>query len=282
MLTTLSRRPLPTLNFRTFSFKPSSTTTTTGSKKDNTKQHPHPHHHHITIKEKDPIAEVPSLLISVPLAASGTIAGGLAAYLGGAEARASHLSPIGAFVLTTLGGCGGGTFRACLSGQPAAWIGAPGYMYACLALGGAGYLGLLERLRTSRAGQLFMKTIFKMSIPGCAIVGGEIARNTNAYTGMLFGLITATGGGFIRDVILSRPPAALHYGNTFVEAAPVMAGALFHSLIYEPLRTRPNVRYLSTILGTLWLNRYLTKHYLNNGKNIAMKNIENKNKFGKK
>ena len=255
MLTTISHRPFPAMSLRCVTFKPSSTISASSLKST----------HKTSPKEKDPIAEVPSLLISVPLATSGSIAGGLAAYLGGAEARTSGLSPVGAFVLATLGGCGGGTLRSCLSGLPASWITAPGYMYMCLALGGAGYLGLLERARRSRLGKLFMQTIFKMSVPGCAIVGGEIARSTNAYTGMLFGLITATGGGFVRDVVLGRTPAALRYGSTFVEAAPVLVGALLHSLTYEPLRTRPNVRYLSTIAGTLLLNRYLSKHYLGDG-----------------
>lgn len=207
-------------------------------------------------------APAPSLWISIPLALSGTTAGMLAAYLGGADARASKLSPIGGFVLATLGGAGGGTLRACLSGQPAAWISAPGYLYACLAMGGAGYLGLGERVRQSRLGKLFMQTVFKLSVPGCAIVGGEIAQSTNAYTGMLFGLITATGGGFVRDVILSRaPPAALAYGPTFVDAAPVVLGTLVHSSTARIFRKSPNARYLTTIAAALGLNNYLAKRF---------------------
>lgn len=256
MLTSIPRyhQTLPTLNTLLKSFA----STTTVKKPVNNLKSKAAH----TKKPKDPVAEVPSLLITGPLAVSGTIAGNLAAYLGGVEARASNLSPIGAFVLATLGGAGGGTLRACLCGQPASWISAPGYMYTCLAAGGAGYFGLLEKVRKSRAGKLFMQAIFKLSIPGCAIVGGEIGKDTNAFTGMLFGLITSTGGGFIRDVVLSRRPGALTYGNTFVEAAPVMVGSLLHSITYEPLKSRPNVRYLTTIGATLWLNRYLSKRYL--------------------
>lgn len=262
MISTLKYRS--SLPLRTILFRPSTTTT----------QSPKPNPNSLSKKSKkpeDPLASVPSLLISVPLAVSGTIAGGLAAYLGGVSARASRLSPIGAFVLSTLGGAGGGTLRSCLSAQPASWIGSPAYMYCCLALGGAGYLGLLERVRLSKAGKLFTEVIFKLSIPGCAIVGGEVARSSNLFTGALFGLITATGGGFLRDVILSRPPAALGYGNAFTEAAPVMVGSVVHAMSYDALRSRPNVRYLTTIASTLWLNNYLSKRYVDNKTNVKSK-----------
>ena len=204
---------------------------------------------------------IPSPLLVAPLSVSGSIAGVLAGFLNGKEARARNMSPVGAAIMAGIGGAGGGTIKSCLSGEPAGWIRDPSYLYICLAAGAAGYLGLGKTLSESAGGQRFMNTIFGLSTPGCALVGGAVAESTNYLTGAFFGVLTVAGGGIIKDVLLGKKPSVFYY-NSFSQTLPVVLGSIVYAWSGKRVKSI-NARWLLTIATT-----FLTGHAINKKKEL--------------
>jgi uncharacterized membrane protein YeiH len=143
------------------------------------------------------------------------------AILGGIAARAARLDPVGFVVLAILSGLGGGMIRDTLlqRGTPAALVD-PSYLIVALA--GAA-IALLLKL-TGRWTQRGLTLLDALAVGCWAAVG--VQKTLDAGLGwlpaILLGVITAIGGGMVRDVLLMRVPAVFG-GNTLYATSALLA-----------------------------------------------------------
>ncbi len=144
------------------------------------------------------------------------------AMLGGLIARQEKLDPIGFATLAVLSGLGGGLLRDTLlqSGTPAALT---NYAYLLIALAGAAvsYVVNVEGLTWSRV----WPVVDAVALGCWATAGAQkaLAVGLGLLPAVLLGVITAVGGGAIRDVVLRRVPGIL--GGSTLYATAAFAGA---------------------------------------------------------
>lgn len=144
------------------------------------------------------------------------------AVLGGLIARQEKLDPIGFATLAVLSGLGGGLLRDTLlqSGTPAALT---DYAYLLIALAGAAvsYLVNVDGLTWSRV----WPVVDAVALGCWATAGAQkaLAVGLGLLPAVLLGVITAVGGGAIRDVVLRRVPGIL--GGSTLYATAAFAGA---------------------------------------------------------
>ncbi|GAB97076.1 putative membrane protein YeiH [Kineosphaera limosa] len=150
------------------------------------------------------------------------------ATMGALIARAEKLDPVGFATLAILSGLGGGIIRDTLlqQGPPVALT---DYAYVLTALTAAALMfGIRVR---GRMWQRVWPVVDGIALGSWAAAGAlkTLAAGLGWLPAILLGVITAVGGGALRDIVLRRTPAVLG-GNTLyatcaVAAAAVMVGA---------------------------------------------------------
>ncbi len=150
------------------------------------------------------------------------LAGVLAnAMLGGLAARTARLDIFGFVVLAIASGLGGGIIRDVLLGSgPVLALTNPFYLWVAIA--GALVVAVVP-FRSPRSA--FVLVVVDASALGCwAAVGTQ--RGLSAGLGwlpaILLGVVTAVGGGMVRDLLLVRRPAVLG-GNTLYATSALVA-----------------------------------------------------------
>lgn len=147
------------------------------------------------------------------------------ALLGGLIARREKFDPIGFATLAVLSGLGGGLLRDTLlqSGTPAALT---DYRYLLIALVGAAisFLVNVEGVTWSRV----WPVVDAVALGCWATAGAQkaLAVGLGLVPAVLLGVITAVGGGAIRDVVLRRVPGILGGNTLYATAAFAGAGVL--------------------------------------------------------
>jgi uncharacterized membrane protein YeiH len=135
-----------------------------------------------------------------------------------AAARRKHdIVTFGFFAAVT--GVGGGTFRDLLIGAPVFWVAKPEYLLACLAAAGAVWVFGPRRFRPS-----ILTWLDAIGMAAYAVVGALKAGSLGAppLSCIVMGVLTATFGGVIRDV-LAHEPSVLLQRELYV--TPALAGA---------------------------------------------------------
>jgi uncharacterized membrane protein YeiH len=135
-----------------------------------------------------------------------------------AAARRKHdIVTFGFFAAVT--GVGGGTLRDLLIGAPVFWVGRPEYLAACLAAAAAVWVLGPRRFRSS-----ILIWLDAIGMAAYAIVGALKAGSLGAppLSCVVMGVLTATFGGVIRDV-LAHEPSVLLQRELYV--TPALAGA---------------------------------------------------------
>lgn len=132
---------------------------------------------------------------------------------GALAASRRQMDPFGFAALATVTGIGGGTLRDLLLGvRPVNWIETPEIVVICAVVGVAVYFGahFLEPYATSPSGALVWADAIGLAV--FAVVGTEraLALNAPAISAVTMGMITAVGGGVIRDLLSNEPPLILH------------------------------------------------------------------------
>lgn len=148
----------------------------------------------------------------------GVMANGI---LGGVVARHLRMDLVGFTILAIISGLGGGMLRDTLlqQGFPVA-LSNPAYLTTALAGALIAYLLPLEQRWTQR-GLFFVDTL---SI-GCWAATGTtkgMAAGLGWMASILLGVVTAVGGGMIRDVAVGRLPA-IFGGNTLYATSALIA-----------------------------------------------------------
>lgn len=135
-----------------------------------------------------------------------------------AAARRKHdIVTFGFFAAVT--GVGGGTLRDLLIGAPVFWVARPEYLVVCLAAAAAVWVFGPRRFRPS-----ILTWLDAVGMAAYAIVGALKAGSLGAppLSCIVMGVLTATFGGVIRDV-LAHEPSVLLQRELYV--TPALAGA---------------------------------------------------------
>jgi uncharacterized membrane protein YeiH len=121
---------------------------------------------------------------------------------------------IGIFVLAIVGGLGGGLIRDVLiqRGTPAA-LDHSSYLIAAFAAGAVGFFFAQQVARVSWA----MAGIDAVSLGLYTLVGALVGLKADlpALSVILLGVVTAAGGGLLRDVLLAQTPQILLPGTPY-------------------------------------------------------------------
>lgn len=140
---------------------------------------------------------------------------------GALAASRKQMDLVGFILLGTVTGIGGGTIRDALLGKfPVFWIADPRYLITCVAVSAAAFF--LAHIPQSRYRLLLQ--FDAVGLAAFAVIGTETALAANAapVVAIAMGVITATFGGIIRDVLAGESPAILRR-EIYVMAA--LAGA---------------------------------------------------------
>ena len=135
-----------------------------------------------------------------------------------AAARRKHdIVTFGFFAAVT--GVGGGTLRDLLIGAPVFWVARPEYLVVCLVAAAAVWVFGPRRFRPS-----LLIWLDALGMAAFAVVGALKAGSLGAppFSAMVMGVLTATFGGVIRDV-LAHEPSVLLQRELYV--TPALAGA---------------------------------------------------------
>ncbi|MBO1768347.1 TRIC cation channel family protein [Allobranchiibius sp. GilTou38] len=147
------------------------------------------------------------------------------ATLGGVIARAEKLDPFGFATLAVLSGLGGGIIRDVLlqHGTPVALT---DYAYLVTALVGAA-ISFVIRVQ-GRAWDRVWPIIDAVALGTWAAAGAAktLAAGLGWLPAVLLGMITAVGGGVVRDVVLRRIPGVLGGNTLYATCALGAAGVL--------------------------------------------------------
>ena len=137
-----------------------------------------------------------------------------------AAARRNHdIVTFGFFAAVT--GVGGGTLRDLLLDAPVFWVDRPGYVLACLAAALAIWLFGFGRWR-----ELALLWLDAFGMAAYAVVGAAKALSLGAppMSAVVMGVLTATFGGVVRDVLAGEPSVLLRR-EVYVTAALLGAAA---------------------------------------------------------
>jgi uncharacterized membrane protein YeiH len=147
---------------------------------------------------------------------------GVAAFAatGALVASRKEMDIVGFALLATVTGIGGGTIRDLLLGLPVFWVAAPLYLVICVAV--AGLVFATAHVPASRYRLLLW--IDALGLALFAVAGAERALLAGAgpLVAVAMGMITATFGGIIRDVLGAESPVIL---SREIYATAALAGA---------------------------------------------------------
>jgi uncharacterized membrane protein YeiH len=127
---------------------------------------------------------------------------------GALVASRKQMDIVGFALLATVTGIGGGTLRDVLLGQlPVFWVRDPAYLVACVVV--SGLVFLTAHIPQSRHRLLLWFDALGLSL--FAVAGAERAllAGSGATVAVAMGIVTATFGGIIRDVLGAESPVVL-------------------------------------------------------------------------
>lgn len=158
------------------------------------------------------------------------------ALTGALKARSHRMDILGASVLAFATAYGGGTLRDLLIGIRPGWINDP---IALWLVGGAVGVVFLLRQNIER----FEKIFFITDAIGLGMftIGGierSLAHGITESYALVLGVVSASFGGLIADLLSGRVPSLLQKGELYATAA-ALGGLLFIFIRYLPLA--PNV-----------------------------------------
>jgi uncharacterized membrane protein YeiH len=147
------------------------------------------------------------------------------AVLGGLIARQEKMDPIGFAVLAVLSGLGGGLLRDVLlqHGTPVA-LTDPAYLLTAFAGAAASFLANVQ----GRVWDRVWPVVDAVALGCWACTGAQKTLDVALgwLPAVLLGVVTAVGGGAVRDVVLRRVPGVLGGNTLYATAALAAAGTL--------------------------------------------------------
>jgi uncharacterized membrane protein YeiH len=161
----------------------------------------------------------------------------------GALTAGRHKMDIVGYVLIgTITGIGGGTLRDLLLGRKVWWISNPDELILCVVASIIAFFFI--KLKNNHRSVVWLDAI---GLGAFAVVGCHIALIFGApfVVAVFMGMLTATGGGVIRDVLTNTKPMILSAGQLYATAA------LGGSFVYALMITQQASPLLAQALGFL-------------------------------
>lgn len=149
---------------------------------------------------------------------------GFFAFSGGMLAARKTLDPFGAAIIGAVTGMGGGTLRDVLLGRlPVYWIEEPVYLGIALAGALIGYYTSpwAQSIASRRAALIWADAV---GLSVFCVIGAQVALSVEAHwsIALLMGVMSASFGGLVRDIIVNDVPLVLRED---VYALAALAGA---------------------------------------------------------
>jgi uncharacterized membrane protein YeiH len=135
---------------------------------------------------------------------------------GALAASRKQMDIIGFLFLAGVTGIGGGTIRDLIIGVPVFWVADHGYVLVCAAVGIAVYFGA-HRLESRYRLLLWLDAVGMASYAAVGAAKG-LAATGSPVVAVVMGMMTATFGGILRD-LLSSEPSVLLRPEIYVTAA---------------------------------------------------------------
>lgn len=150
------------------------------------------------------------------------------AYGGIVEARRNNLDLVGAFTAAFLSAFGGGTLRdVLLDRRPLYWVAHPSYPLLVFVLTVVVQVAFRGRLPGLGGTWWLITDALGLGLFSAAGVSIAVEQGLPLFPASLFGVITATFGGVLRDVICAQVPEILSGDNCMPPARLRVRGCLF-------------------------------------------------------
>jgi uncharacterized membrane protein YeiH len=167
---------------------------------------------------------------------------------GALTAGKNRMDMIGFILVGTITGIGGGTTRDLLLGRTVWWTQNPEELLLCVAAS----LVTFFFVKDSAARNKWMNWSDALGLASFAVVGCHIALGFGAsfVIAVFMGMLTATGGGVIRDIITNRRPMIMR-GQLYATAA--LGGALVYGSLVQFLSVPELAAELAGFLAAFML-----------------------------
>lgn len=180
----------------------------------------------------------------------------IAGLSGSLIATRNRFDVAGVMVVTMVSALGGGLIRDVLIGAgPPAALRNPDYLYTAFA---AAAVGFVFRQYVTRVNRWFVP-IDAAALGLYTFVGMQKGLNFDLpiLTAMLLGVITATGGGLLRDILSGEVPNVLRPGHLTMTASIV--GASLYAILH--LLGVPGFIDVWIIVGVVMMLRLASEHF---------------------
>jgi uncharacterized membrane protein YeiH len=159
-----------------------------------------------------------------------------------------RMDVVGFVLIGTITGIGGGTTRDLLLGRTVWWTQNPEELVLCVAAALITFFFVKDAASRDR----WMNWSDALGLASFAVVGCHIALNFGApfVIAVFMGMLTATGGGVIRDIITNQRPMIMG-GQLYATAA--LAGALVYGSLVQYVAAPEMVAELAGFLAAFLL-----------------------------
>lgn len=146
---------------------------------------------------------------------------------GALAAGRKKMDIVGYVLIGTITGIGGGTLRDLLLGRKVWWTTNPEELVICIVASMIAFFFIKNAAKQNRS----IVWLDAVGLGAFAVVGAHIALVTGAsfIVAVFMGMLTATGGGAIRDVLTNTKPMILSAGELYATAA--LGGAFVYALL---------------------------------------------------
>jgi uncharacterized membrane protein YeiH len=181
------------------------------------------------------------------------------AFSGTLTAVGNDMGVLGAMILATVTAVGGGTIRDLLlgAGRKAFWIDNVSVLNVCvitclLTLTVWPVLARRLDIKDNSAWPFCLSDALGMS--AFAVLGADrgLDANCSPQGGVVCGLLSATGGGVVRDVLCLKPPRILQ-ANRSMYGTPALVGSMLYVTMRTVLSAREDLALAVGFLGCLSL-----------------------------
>lgn len=164
---------------------------------------------------------------------------------GALTAMRYRMDIIGVVLIGVITGLGGGTIRDLIIGRPVFWVGDPTEIILCIVVAVLTFFFVRNEI-LRRRGMIWGDT---MGLAAFGVVGCHVALEHGVVwpVAVLMGMLTATGGGVVRDVITNTQPM-ITSGQLYATAALLGAGTyVFLSQISAPAGVAEGVAFFAAL-----------------------------------
>jgi uncharacterized membrane protein YeiH len=148
---------------------------------------------------------------------------------GALTAGRKNMDIVGYVMIGTITGIGGGTLRDVLLGRTVWWTSNPQELILCVIAALVAYF-FIRNITKDHKSIVWLDAV---GLGAFAVVGCHTALGdgTSFVVAVFMGMLTATGGGVIRDVLTNTKPMILSAGQLYATAA--LGGATVYALMID-------------------------------------------------